>query len=103
MIDHNGYEVAGPMADDLPQVTVSLTIENTYADGYEQTNYETDIQLPAPTEEDYGDELSDWADEHLHDLTGTGTGRDNVDAWYEVTITSSDEPKLVGRMFEWGG
>lgn len=87
------------------RITVSLTVENTYVDGYEQTNYQTDIDVEAPAETDFVEndehDLNDWANEVLEPFTGTNTGRENVDAGYEIEITASSDPRLVGKRFEW--
>lgn len=96
---------ATQLVPDVPQVTVSMTVENTYADGFEQTNYATDVVVEAPAETDFVEndahDLTDWADEVLQPFTGTDTGRENVDAGYEILITASSDPRLVGKRFEW--
>jgi hypothetical protein len=74
-------------------VTLSLTVENHYTDRT-ITGRIHGVAVPAPA----GD-LTDWAALHLFPHTGTGrTGN----AWYEVEITASTDPALVGMRFELG-
>jgi len=77
----------------------TLSVDNTYADGYQQTIVYNDVEIPTPTD------LTDpdyWASDHLYEYTGTGTGRENVDAVYTVTIVAADIPELVGYEIEFG-
>lgn len=77
------------------RVTVSLRIENTYADG-ETVTTTVDTTVSPPT----WDELDEWAWEEI--FPHTGTGKTDGDSWYDVKITASSEPRLVGRKFEYG-
>lgn len=76
-------------------VTLTLSITNVYDDD-ELAHFETK-EVPAPN----GEDLDDWADEHLFPLTGTGhtTGA----AGYFVKVVESSDPELVGRDWEWFG
>jgi hypothetical protein len=70
-------------------ITISLRIENTYADeGHDATTYATDARVPAPPPGVDIDELSvldGWADQHLRGFVGTGYT--HGDSWYDVTVT----------------
>jgi hypothetical protein len=85
---------------DGPTVTVSLTIENTYARYAPVTTYATDVVIPEPPPGLDMDPYDDWAFDHIYCFTGTG--RTDGDSWYDVTITASSDPELVGREFAWG-
>jgi hypothetical protein len=43
---------------------------------------------------------SAWGREHIYQFTGTG--RTDGDSWYDVTITASSRPELIGRTFQFG-
>lgn len=84
------------------EITISLKIENAYADGTQITTYATDVQMPAPPvggEQD-AEQWDTWKYEHLYAFTGTG--RTDGDSWYDVTVTACSDPALVGRTFEFG-
>lgn len=88
----------------MSDVTMTVDIENIYADGYEACSTET-VTVPSPPEgwtpEIAEDDDGDWAYDNLFVLTGVG--RDG-DACYTVTIMAcADIPELVGREFEWVG
>ncbi len=51
--------------------------------------------VPAPD----GQDLDDWADEHLFPLTGTG--RETGAAGYFVKVIESTDPDLIGKDWEW--
>lgn len=86
------------MSTDAPMVTVDLKIDNIYPDEVIQTLVHNK-PVPAPTTLGE-DELHEWAMEHLFPFTGTG--REDGDSSYEITITHSSEQKLVERVFEIG-
>jgi hypothetical protein len=82
---------------------VSLTIENTYEDGDEVVVLKDEEIEDPPTPVDMeSDAWSEWADDQIYPLTGTG--RTEGDSWYNVTVTASSDPNLVpvGTTFEWG-
>ncbi|MFE0964081.1 hypothetical protein [Streptomyces fungicidicus] len=84
----------------MSTATITLRIENTYDDGEEiVTRAVTTVPLPLPDED--STERMDWEYDHIFPLTGTGrTG--GGDSWYDVEITESTAPDLVGLTFEFG-
>lgn len=90
----------------MPNITLDLKVENHYEDGYDQTNTCEAVSVPTPpasTETDPN--RDDWASDHLFEFTGTGTGRENMDAYYTVTVTATSDPDALatGSVFEFGG
>lgn len=108
-------------------VIVSLTVENAYELHESVTFTVTDVILPAPpsaptaaalelaqhwldtmtasgTAEDLAmdEALGEWAQEHIMETPLTGVGHEDGDSYYDVTITASTMPSLVGRKFTWG-
>ncbi len=84
-----------------PTITISLEIENTYEDDdHDETTYVTDKVVPAPPALEDEEALQEWADEHIY--CETGTGHTEGDSWYDVKVTASSDPALVGREFQWG-
>ena len=85
-------------------VCLVIEVDNCYVDGYRQTDTLT-VYVERPEQGLSEDDLHDWAGEHLMEYTGTDTGRENVDAYYTVTVLRSWAPYLVpvGSTFEWGG
>jgi hypothetical protein len=81
-------------------VTVNLEIENTYEDGDTVITTVTDAVIPAPPADEDSDEYHEWGQEHIFQFTGTG--RTDGDSFYDVTITASSRPELIGRTFEFG-
>jgi hypothetical protein len=81
-------------------VTISATIENTYELYADVTTYEVGVVVPAPPADETSDAYMVWGQEHIAALTGTG--RPRGDAWYDVTITASTDPALLGRDFAFG-
>ncbi|MGW1040018.1 hypothetical protein [Streptomyces sp. NPDC002547] len=79
--------------------TVTLRIDNRYEDGVEIETRET-ATVPLPLPEEGTDERTDWEQDHIFPLTGTG--REGVDSWYDVEIVESSAPELVGKTFEFG-
>lgn len=78
---------------------LTVKIDNVYPDGTVTRVMMVDV--PAPEVVDRGDHESEWAEDHLLPLTGTG--RTEGDAGYFVEITECREvPELVGRNYEWG-
>lgn len=88
----------------MSNMTLDLKIENLYVDGYQETR-NVSAQFTAPLIPMSADDLHDWASEHILPLTGTDSGRENVDAFYSVTVKGSDRPDIVpvGSEFEWEG
>ncbi len=80
-------------------VTVTLVIENTYELYDDVTTTYSDVVVPAPPSVD-SDEYDDWAYDHIRCFTGVG--HEDGDSWYDVKITASSDPALVGRTFDWG-
>lgn len=81
-------------------VTVSLAIENTYENGDVVNTTATDVVVPAPPADEESEEYAEWGREHIFQFTGTG--RPAGDSWYDVTITASSRPELIGRTYEFG-
>lgn len=78
---------------------VTLQIENAYEDGTEITTVVTaEIALPIPA--DGTDERIGW--EQMYIQPHTGTGKEDGDAWYDVEITESTVPELIGLTFSFG-
>jgi hypothetical protein len=82
-------------------VIVSLVVKNTYERYEDVVITVTDVVIPAPPADVDSEEYDDWAYEHIHDRY-TGVGHTDGDSWYDVRITDSSDPELVGRTFEWG-
>ena len=101
--DTTGVDRSGePAPGTAGTVTVSLTIENTYELYEDVTTYAVDRVVPAPPcgPADDADAFNEWAHEHIYQFTGTGHTRG--DSWYDVEITASSEPALIGHTFEFG-
>ncbi len=77
--------------------TVTLSIENTYGGRTIMTYPVVTVPLPVPDDED---EYDEWVDENIHQHTGTGKGEG--DASYDVKITESTAPELIGMTFSFG-
>lgn len=103
------YGMLGRCDDDCPDceenhaeaaetVMVELHVINAYDDGSEIVT-EPAATVPRPYTDDEG-ALSDWWQEHIFPLTGTGHSAGN--AIYDVTITASDMQALVGLTYEFG-
>jgi hypothetical protein len=86
-------------------ITINLNIVNSYGDGSSAAVTVTGLTiahpgLPRPPVTDrQWQTLTDWADDHLWPLTGTG--RTTGSACYEVTVTASTLPWLLGHTFDW--
>lgn len=77
---------------------LTARIDNVYSDDTITNVMRVDV--PAPEVLDRGDVESEWAEDHLFPLTGTGR---SGDAGYFVEIIECPEvPELVGRTYEWG-
>lgn len=81
-------------------VIVSLHIENTYELYEDVDTHVTDVVIPAPPADVDSKEYEEWAYDHINCYTGVG--HTDGDSWYDVEITASSDPELVGRTFEWG-
>lgn len=83
----------------MSTVTVSLTIDNRYELYPDEETYEI-VTVPAPPADHTGDEFAEWKDEHIRPLCGVG--HPDGESWYDVTITDSSDPALIGLTFDWG-
>lgn len=82
-------------------ITISLDIENHYELYGQIDTSVTDEVIPAPPTTDRdSDEWHDWAQDHI--LPFTGTGREDGNSAYFVTVTACSDPALVGEEFEFG-
>jgi len=89
-------------------ITLSLSILNTYENGDVFITCVTDAVVPDPPARTgrYADAdtereaLNEWANMHIHDYTRTD--RPDGAAWYDVTVTTSTDPDLIGVNFEFG-
>lgn len=79
--------------------TITVKIENVYDDGTTVATTETVTDLPrCPSDVELRE---DWAWDHLFPLTGTG--REEGDAAYFVTVLDCPaDPSLVGDNFQFG-
>ena len=81
-------------------IKLRATFENIYEDGEEVTNV-YDLDVPEPEVGLNEDQWEEWAYDNL--FPWTGTGREDGDAGYFVTIDQCEaRPDLVGKEFEWG-
>lgn len=76
--------------DEYPLTLVA--VENSYADGFEQT---THFPIPTPRR----GQLEQWWEDEVFPLTGVG--RDG-DATYSAIILASDRAGIVGETCTWG-
>lgn len=83
----------------MTTATIALRIENRYEDGVEIETTSV-VTVPIPLPEEGTDERSDWEYDHI--FPETGTGREGGDSWYDVEVTSSTVPELLGLTFEFG-
>lgn len=81
-------------------ITVSLTIGNHYELHPSVTTNVTDVTVPAPPPAEPAARRQQWATEHL--LPFTGTGHTDGDSSYDIVITGSSNPDLVGATFTFG-
>jgi hypothetical protein len=81
-------------------ITISMKIENRYGDGTVIPTSVADAVIPAPPDGADADALNDWA--HTYLFSFTGTGRETGDSWYDVTVTASSDPTMVGTTYEFG-
>lgn len=103
----HSYGMLGRCDDDCPDceeneredatVWISVLISNAYDDGTEVFTTDT-ASVPAPPADE--DDRDEWWQEHVLPLTGTGHPHGN--AIYEVWITDSDHPDVVGLTYEFG-
>lgn len=77
-------------------ITVSLRIENAYADEVVVTTVEDETIPAPPTLDESTAEYDAWVMEHIYPFTGTGR---TDDAMYEAKVTACDDPKLINRVF----
>lgn len=85
--------------DDDTMITLTLRIENIYPGETVVTTRTVQAAMPhCATDEDW----SDWANDYLFPVTGTG--REDGDSSYDVTITKSEggARDLEGRTFMFG-
>lgn len=77
-------------------ITMSCTIHNIYPDGTVIADLHDQV-VTAPADHS-NDALQEWAEDHLFNYTGTG--RDDSDASYIVTITKCSDTTLIGHTVE---
>lgn len=71
--------------------------EGEYTNGHSyQRIIEYDFEDPPTNADWYG-----WWDELLFDDTGDGVTEKGVGSYYVATILESDDPELIGQMWEW--
>jgi hypothetical protein len=95
------YTVVPAPRSFAPAVIISVDIENAYELYDEVATRVLDLVVAAPT----GDDLNgttEWAYDHLHDLTGVG--HPDGDAWHDLTVTASSDPAIIpiGQHFDFG-
>lgn len=74
-------------------IPLRVRVENSYATG-DEFFHDLDVEVPAP---EAGQDLDDWAQDHLLAFTGEGPAFAGIEALYEVTVTHSpDRPELAG-------
>lgn len=89
-------------------VIVTLEVENTYELYPDANRTFRNAPLPIPpfgsepTDPDDQQAWDDWADEYIRDGGYVGVGHEDGDSWYDVEITESSLPSLVGETFDWG-
>lgn len=82
-------------------VKISLEIENHYELHGQIDTTVTDKVIPAPPTTDRdADEWDNWAYDHIFQFTGTG--REDGNSSYFVTVTACSDPALIGEEFEFG-
>ena len=84
---------------DPAMLTLRVEVTNVYDDG--ESSHQQVVTTPPPPDLDDEDELSEWAENWLFPLTGTG--RETGEAGYFVKILEAPDAALVGREFEWFG
>ncbi|ABS06140.1 hypothetical protein [Kineococcus radiotolerans] len=77
-------------------ITVSLRVENAYADEVVVTTVDDETIPAPPTLDERAAEYDEWVMEHIYPFTGTGRCDD---ATYEARVTACDDPGLVNRVF----
>jgi len=94
VVDLTQFNLAGA-------VIVSLRVENSY-EMYEDVTVEIKgVVVPTPPADVDSEEYQEWAQDNIIDPY-TGVGHEDGDSWYDVEITASSDPALVGRKFDWG-
>jgi hypothetical protein len=92
-VDITQFELSGA-------VILNLYIENRYELYGRIDTKVTGVVVPAPPADEESVEYDDWAYDNINCYTGTGHTKG--DSWYDVKVTASSDPALVGRTFEWG-
>jgi hypothetical protein len=102
-----GCESVGFAPVDLAQFTlvdaviVSLRIENRYMYYGRIDTTVADVVVPTPPANEDSQDYADWAYDNIY-CCYTGVGHTDGDSWYDVEITASSDPALVGRTLQWG-
>ncbi|GAB1646797.1 hypothetical protein [Krasilnikovia sp. MM14-A1259] len=82
------------------QARVTMTVEHAYELYDEVTAYVVDAVIAKPPADEASDAYTDWHQDLMDKFTGVG--RPLGDSWYDLTITDSTDPDLIGRTFDWG-
>lgn len=79
--------------------SILLRLDNAYSDGHESS---TTKSVPAPEDLDDPDEVQDWWDTTVFNLTGDGHGAENPDlgSFYTATVIKGPA-QLLGKTYEW--
>jgi hypothetical protein len=88
----------------MSNVRISLDVEDMRASGDEARSQITGVLVASPPSLDEGSTAYErWGHEVVLPLTGAAPEPDgSCSFWYDVTITHSSEPQLVGRRFTFG-
>ncbi len=78
-------------------MTVMVRIENDYSDGH-HSEFVVPVEDP---DDDHLKDLDEWASDVIFEHTGDGHGKDGLGSCYTATIVASDNPLLIGEVFEW--
>lgn len=79
------------------ELTVKFT--NVY-DGAEHVNTTT-IDVEVPSDTDFDDDLDEWSYDNVYPHCGDGNAVNKDAGYFAEILDSPQEPRLVGREFEW--
>lgn len=80
---------------------ITITIEDTYANGDEFAPRTETVTVDPPSTEDT--DFEDWAADELSQFTGQGAGFANIDGLHEVTVVAcAENSTLIGQTFSFG-
>ncbi len=88
------------MAGEAIPMEITVRIVNIY--GCKKHVHDTILDVPAPTLDDFRDNLEGWSTEHLFPHTGDGRATDTEAAYFVNIVTCASFPGLKGREFAWG-